>query len=216
MADRSIVNAVQSSFGPLGHLGQHNPTPLAPPSAPEAWAIVVSAAQRYARRCHPVHVPTPPADRPVGAHLSRHAANAPRCLAIARSTGARCRRPCVVGSDHCFGHGGCDRAPWSRAAARRYLAGQWMPEQAAKSPHPVTRSRLSARVRALLAAHPGAAPALHTAFGPDALDTTAGRASQALERIGALAWFIETGDDRPWRALIAEHQRKAIWRLALS
>ena len=55
--------------------------------------------------------------------LQRGRRNAPRCTAI-KKDGTRCRQVVVRGSDRCARHEGVERAPWSAAAGRRYLAGK--------------------------------------------------------------------------------------------
>ena len=65
-------------------------------------------------------------------------ARAPRCTAATRS-GARCRLPCCRGSDRCQVHEGPQRAPWSPAAARRYLKGTLRRASGRFTTHPSAR-----------------------------------------------------------------------------
>ena len=60
---------------------------------------------------------------------------APQCTAETK-TGARCRLPCVRGSDRCTVHEGVERAPHSPAAGRRYLEGKLRPPANRYKTHP--------------------------------------------------------------------------------
>lgn len=67
-------------------------------------------------------------------------ANATRCTAEKRD-GTRCRNPVVRGSDRCHFHEGVERAPWSRAAKRRFLAGDLKMPKGRWRTHPTAEAQ---------------------------------------------------------------------------